>query len=173
LRYIKTWTTRQGEAVITRPIRPEDEPLLVKFHETLSDRSVYLRYLTNLEYSERVAHQRLARICFNDYDRELALVAECKDCNGEPEIMGVARLSKHHYRPEGNFTLLISDRFQGRGIGSELLTHLLEVARREKLERITATMTVDNHPMQQTCKKLGFRLFHAEQGAMVKAVIEL
>jgi hypothetical protein len=34
-------------------------------------------------------------------------------------------------------------------------------------------MTVDNHPMQQTCKKLGFRLFHAEQGAMVKAVIEL
>ena len=88
------------EAVTIRPIRPEDEPLLVKFHETLSDRSVYLRYLTNLEYSERVAHQRLARICFNDYDRELALVAECKDCNGEAEIMGVARLSKHHYRPD-------------------------------------------------------------------------
>ncbi len=173
LKYVKSWTTRQGEAVITRPIRPEDEPLLVKFHETLSDHSVYLRYLTNLEYSERVAHQRLARICFNDYDRELALVAESKDGNGEPEIMGVARLSKHHYRPEGNFTLLINDRFQGRGIGSEMLKHLLDVARAEKLERVTATMTVDNHPMQQTCKKLGFRLFHAEQGALVKAVIEL
>src|SRR5512135_877709 len=173
LRYVKPWTTRQGEEVIIRPIRPEDEPLLVKFHETLSDRSVYLRYLTNLDYSERVAHQRLARICFNDYDRELALVAECQDCDGAPEIMGVARLSKHHYRPEGRFTLLINDHFQGRGIGTELLRHLLDVARGEKLERVTATMTVDNHAMQQTCKKLGFRLFHAEQGAMVKAVIEL
>ena len=80
LRYIKSWTSKQGEAVAIRPIRPEDEPLLVKFHETLSDRSVYLRYLTNLDYSERVAHQRLARICFIDYDREMALVAECKDC---------------------------------------------------------------------------------------------
>jgi acetyltransferase len=173
LKYVKTWTTPRGEAVNIRPIRPEDEPLLVKFHETLSDRSVYLRYLTNLDYSERVAHQRLARICFNDYDREMALVAECQDCNGGPEIMGVARLSKHHYRPEGSFTMLISDRFQGRGIGSELLKHLLDVARDENLERVTATMTVDNHAMQQTCKKLGFRLFHAEQGAMVNAVFEL
>jgi acetyltransferase len=173
LKYVKPWTTPQGEAITIRPIRPEDEPLLVKFHETLSDRSVYLRYLTNLEYSERVAHQRLARICFNDYDRELALVAECKDCNDGAEIMGVARLSKHHYRPEGRFTLLINDHFQGRGIGTELLRHLIEVAREEKLQRVTATMTVDNHAMQQTCKKLGFRLFHAEQGAMVNAVIEL
>jgi acetyltransferase len=173
LKYVKAWTTPKGEAVNIRPIRPEDEPLLVKFHETLSDRSVYLRYLTNLDYSERVAHQRLARICFNDYDREMALVAECEDCNGGPEIMGVARLSKHHYRPEGQFTMLINDHFQGRGIGSELLKHLLDVARDEELERVTATMTSDNHAMQQTCKKLGFKLFHAEQGAMVNAVIEL
>ncbi len=173
LKYVKAWMTPKGEKVNIRPIRPEDEPLLVKFHETLSDRSVYLRYLKNLDYSERVAHQRLARICFNDYDRELALVAECEDCNGEPEIMGVARLSKHHYRPEGSFNLLINDHFQGRGIGTELLKHLLAVAREEKLARVTATMTADNHAMQQTCKKLGFKLFHAEQGAMVNAVIEL
>ncbi len=146
LKYVKSWTTKQGEAVAIRPIRPEDEPLLVKFHETLSDRSVYLRYLTNLDYSERVAHQRLARICFIDYDREMALVAECKDCDGGPEIMGVARLSKHHVRPEGRFTMLINDRFQGRGIGTELLSQMLEVARAEKLERVIAT-----HDRGQPC----------------------
>jgi acetyltransferase len=173
LKYVKPWTTSKGEAANIRPIRPEDEPLLVKFHETLSDRSVYLRYLTNLDYSERVAHQRLARICFIDYDREMALVAECKDCNGGPEIMGVARLSKHHTRSEGRFNMLINDRFQGRGIGTELLSQLLEVARDEKLERVVASMTADNHAMQQTCKKLGFQLRHAEQGTMVEAVIEL
>jgi len=64
----------------------------------------------------------------------MALVAECKDCNGGPEIMGVARLSKRHTRPKGVFTMLINDRFQGRGIGTELLSQLLEVARDEKLE---------------------------------------
>ena len=173
LKYVKPWTTKQGETVIIRPIRPEDEPLLVTFHETLSDRSVYLRYLTNLDYSERVAHQRLARICCTDYDREMALVAECKDCDDKPEIMGVARLSKHHHRSEGRFTMLINDRFQGRGIGAELLRQLLDVARDEGLERVTAEMTADNIAMQHTCKKLGFKLFHAQQGMMAKAVMEL
>ena len=173
LKYVKPWTTAQGETVTIRPIRPEDEPLLVKFHETLSDRSVYLRYLKDFDYSERVAHQRLARICFIDYDREMALVAEGKDCNGAPEIMGVARLSKHHHRPEGVLNLLINDRFQGHGIGRELLGQVLQVARDEKLERVIARMTVDNHAMQQLCKKLGFRLYHKEQGAMVEAMIQL
>ena len=45
-----------------RPVRPEDEPALVRFHETLSDRSVYMRYLQPLLLSLRVAHSRLARI---------------------------------------------------------------------------------------------------------------
>src|SRR5262249_12022820 len=43
--YFSSWTSKQGQALVVRPIRPEDEPLMVKFHGTLSDRSVYLRYL--------------------------------------------------------------------------------------------------------------------------------
>ena len=62
-----------------RPIRPEDEPLMVEFHETLSERTVHLRYFHALKLSRRVAHERLTRICFIDYDREIALVAECTD----------------------------------------------------------------------------------------------
>ena len=62
--------------LLIRPIRPEDEPLLVKFHETLSERSVSLRYFHAMKLSTRVAHERLTRICFIDYDREMALVAE-------------------------------------------------------------------------------------------------
>ncbi len=70
---------RDGNQVTIRPIRPEDEPLMVKFHETLSDRSVYLRYFCSLSLSRRVAHERLLKICFGDYDREMALVAELID----------------------------------------------------------------------------------------------
>ena len=58
---------------------PEDEPLITKFHEKLSERSVYLRYFQPLKLSTRTAHERLTRICFIDYDREMALVAERKD----------------------------------------------------------------------------------------------
>jgi acetyltransferase len=76
LKYVSSWTMKDGSAVTIRPIRPEDEPLLVRFHETLSDRSVYLRYFCSLSLSRRVAHERLLRICFGDYDREIALVAE-------------------------------------------------------------------------------------------------
>jgi len=63
---------KDGSAVTIRPIRPEDEPLLVRFHETLSDRSVYLRYFCSLSLSRRVAHERLLRICFGDYDLDTA-----------------------------------------------------------------------------------------------------
>jgi len=62
--------------VTIRPILPEDEPLLVKFHETLSDKTVMMRYLQPMMLTERLVHERLARICHSDYDREITLVAE-------------------------------------------------------------------------------------------------
>src|SRR6202158_656829 len=78
MQYVTDWTMNNGKELPIRPIRPEDEPLMVKFHETLSDRSVYLRYFGSLSLKRRVAHERLIRICFGDYDRELALVAEIR-----------------------------------------------------------------------------------------------
>ena len=93
--YITTWTDEDGTQVVLRPIRPEDEPLLVKFHGTLSERSVSFRYFHAMKLTARVAHERLTRICFIDYDREMALVADRKNPEtGEHEIRGVGRLSK-------------------------------------------------------------------------------
>ena len=73
---------KDGNEVVIRPIRPEDEPLMVEFHEKLSERSVYLRYFQPLKLRQRTAHERLTRICFIDYDREMALVAERKNADG-------------------------------------------------------------------------------------------
>ena len=64
--YVGSWTARDGEEFSIRPIRPEDEPMLVKFHETLSERTVYQRYLQMLGLKQRVAHERLTHICFID-----------------------------------------------------------------------------------------------------------
>ncbi|MFM9156435.1 MAG: hypothetical protein ACKOPK_00620, partial [Dolichospermum sp.] len=62
--YISNWTLKNGIPVIIRPIRPEDEPLMVEFHKTLSTESVYLRYFHLIKLSQRITHERLTRMCF-------------------------------------------------------------------------------------------------------------
>src|SRR5687768_11763602 len=93
IQYVATTKLKDGTPTTIRPIRPEDEPLMVKFHQTLSDRSVRLRYFHPIKLSARTAHERLIRVCFNDYDREIALVAERQNA-AEREILAVVRLSK-------------------------------------------------------------------------------
>jgi acetyltransferase len=172
--YVAPWTMKEGTEVTIRPIRPEDEPLLVQFHKTLSEESVYFRYFHLIKLSQRVAHERLTRICFIDYDREMALVAERKDPQrGVSEILAVGRLSKLHGTDEAEFALLVSDQYQGLGLGTELLQRLLQVGRQEQIRRINATILFDNHPMQHICEKLGFQLHHSIADSLVNAEIEL
>jgi acetyltransferase len=168
--YIGTREVEDGEEITVRPIRPEDEPKLVTFHERLSERSVYLRYANLMKLEQRVAHDRLARICFIDYDREMALVAERPTDEGEAQIIGVGRLTQQPGRNEAEFAMLVIDEYQGEGIGTELLRRLVEVGQNEGLDRITADILQQNHAMQRVCEKLGFDLARGDGQDMVKAV---
>ena len=105
---------------MVRPIRPEDEPLMIRFHEQLSERSVFLRYFQDLNLSQRTAHERLTRICFIDYDRDMALVA-VRTSKGEPEIVGVGRLCKDHGTASAELAAVVRDDLQGQGLGTELV----------------------------------------------------
>jgi acetyltransferase len=163
VQYVGEWKLKNKKRVVIRPIRPEDEPLMVKFHQTLSEQSVYQRYFSVLGLSQRTAHDRLRRICFNDYDREIALVAEHKETPAaEPRILGVGRLSKLHGVNEGEFAILVSDAWHGQGLGSELLRRVVEVAREEKMERIIGHVLPENHAMSHLCQKVGFKVGHKE-----------
>jgi len=169
-KYVSPWTMKDGTTVTIRPIRPEDEPAMVKFHETLSERSVYLRYFHLLNLEQRVTHERLTRICFIDYDREMALVAERRNAEtGEPEILGVGRMMKVHGTNEGEVAVLVSDHWQGRGLGKELLARLLIVGADEKLSKLTADILPDNRDVMRICEKLGFTLKHSLDDGVVKA----
>jgi acetyltransferase len=149
---------KDGTKVTIRPIRPEDEPVMVNFHEGLSERSVYLRYFSPLKLSERVAHTRLIRICFNDYDREIALVAERNDSKGKSQIMGVVRLSRLHGSNAGEFAVIVTDAWQRKGLGTELTKRMVQIAKDEKLGRLVAYTLRENKDMQQMCKKVGFKV---------------
>lgn len=157
--YASEWTAKDGMRVTIRPIRPEDEPLIVKFHATLSEESVYMRYFHVIGYSQRVAHQRLIRICFIDYDREMVLVVDRKDPqSGEHSILAVGRLNKMHMAPEAEFAILVSDAYQRHGFGGELLRRLVQIGRDEKLQRITANILNGNVGMQRIASNAGFEL---------------
>jgi acetyltransferase len=158
IQYIRPYTLRSGVEVIIRPIRPEDEPLIVAFHGTLSEQSVYLRYFYPMSLEQRIAHERLTRICFIDYDREMVLVAEQSDpTTGQRAIIGVGRLMKLRGRNDAEFAAIVSDAYHGQGLGSELLRRLLAIARDERLDRVVADVLPDNTDMQRVFKKLGFR----------------
>ena len=142
--------------VTIRPIRPEDEPAMVHFHETLSERSVYLRYFHLMNLEQRTTHERLTRICFIDYDREMALVAERRNPEtGEIEILGVGRMTKIHGTNEAEVAVLVSDQWQGRGLGKELLARLLIVGADEKLTKLTADILPDNRDMMRDLREAG------------------
>jgi acetyltransferase len=173
--YVGSHAMRSGEQVTIRPIRPEDEPKLVTFHKKLSERSVYLRYASLMKLEQRVAHERLARICFIDYDREMTLVAERTNDEGEKEIIGAGRLTQQPGRNEAEFGMLVIDDFQEEGIGTELLRRLVQVGEDEGLDRITADILDQNRAMQRVCEKLDFDLVYSDDPAedMVKAVKRL
>jgi acetyltransferase len=172
--YIWAWAMKDGTQVTIRPIRPEDEPLMVKFHGTLSDRTVYLRYFCSLSLAQRTAHERLVRICFSDYEREIVLVAEHRDPkNGELRIFGVGRLNRLKADKETEVAVLVSDQYQHRGLGTELLRRLIKVAKDEKLSRIKAEMLRDNLAIQTIFRRLGFSLRLRGKPTSVQAVLDL
>ncbi|HEX8992901.1 MAG TPA: bifunctional acetate--CoA ligase family protein/GNAT family N-acetyltransferase [Anaerolineales bacterium] len=173
-KYITTWKAKDGRTLTIRPILPEDEPLLAKFHEMLSDRTVFMRYLKPMMLSQRVVHERLARICHCDYDREIVLVAEDPKGPDGAAILGVARLSKlHGSDDEARLTMLIADPYQGLGIGGELASRMVDVARLEHIRRLTAALTPDNAIMRRVFEKLGFSLETSDDNKGMLASQEL
>jgi acetyltransferase len=172
--YVRPWTLRNGTPVTLRPIRPEDEPLMVTFHETLSARSVYLRWLHMLHLSRRTAHEEMIRMCFIDYDRQMALVADYDNPQTrQHEIIGVGCLIKEQSTKSAEIALLVSDQFQRQGLGTELLRQLIQVGRDEHLSRLTGDILAENQGMQEMCKKLGFRLQYSFEDQVVKVELEL
>jgi acetyltransferase len=171
--YVKPFRLSDGTDVGIRPIRPEDEPAIVEFHRELSERSVRLRYFQPLQLGQRTAHERLIRVCFGDYDRELALIVERKRPTGGGEIVAVGRLSKIPGQTGSEFAILISDAWQHRGLGTELLSRLIQIGKDEKVSSIAADILPDNVGMRRVCEKVGFKLKYQPGDGVVRAVLLL
>ena len=176
--YIRAFTLKDGTPVVMRPIRPDDETLLVHFHEKLSEQSVYLRYFHALNLSQRIAHERLSRIASIDYAREIALVVEREipataEAGGGRELLAVARLTRRRSEEDAEFAVLIRDDYQKQGLGTALLAQLLEVARGEKIKRVLGEILPENMGMKHLAEKAGFTLAYEIEEGVTRATLVL
>ncbi|PIE81673.1 MAG: acetyl CoA synthetase subunit alpha [Chloroflexi bacterium] len=169
--HIHTCAANNGEELVYRPIRPEDEPLMVKFHKGISEKSVYLRYFRSYNLDQRIEHQRLTRICFVDYDRTIALVVSRKDDEGNEEIVAAGRLTRSYATDEAEYALLVSDAYQGQGVGTQLLRRLLEIGKAEGVKTVIAYMLPENSGMRHVSQNLGFQFERDED--LLKATLEM
>ncbi len=172
LHYVTNWSLKDETEVIIRPIIPEDEPLVKKFYQDISEKSLKQRYLKVLHYDELIAHDRLVRICFNDYDKEIAIVTEL-DQKDSREILAIARLSKLAGTDDATFAILVKDKWQKRGIGKKLLSSLIDIAKEEGIEYLISSMFTDNVSMQKICRDLGFKIKKSQKSTVVIAELDL
>ena len=147
------WKTRDGTTVLIRFIRPEDEPAMVRFHQTLSSHAVYSRYFHVLPLLRRIAHETLAQSCQNDQSNT-ALVAQ--SLSDPPEILAVARLIKNPTSNDAELSLIVRDCDQHKGLGTELMLQLLRIAKERSLKCLTMEVLRENIEMQDMAVRLGF-----------------
>jgi acetyltransferase len=167
-RYETMWTLRNGQEVLLRPIKPEDEPLWLEMFQSFSEEAIRYRFFQLLKDTP---HEVRVRYCNIDYDREIAVVAELSEENRK-RILGVGRLSIEPDGKTGELAFIIVDQWQGQGLGTKIVDHVLEIAKEMGIETVYAIMLPDNKRALNLTKKMGFKLEHLSDGT-VKGVLDL
>ena len=148
-----TWMAPDGTAVTIRSISAADLALEQEFVEGLSPRTGYQRLMS----VRRPSMEELRRLTDIDHERELALIATTP-VQGRERQIGVARYVKDSAPGDAEFAIVLSDDWQGRGLGTQLLGSLLAAAKSDGLRRLVGTTMSDNDGMLKLARKLGFRL---------------
>ncbi|MEM4729520.1 MAG: GNAT family N-acetyltransferase [Thermoplasmata archaeon] len=157
-------TTKKGIQILLRPVRITDEPLLKDFFYSLSDRSMYRRFI---QARRDMPHERLQEFVVIDYTREMVLVAVVES-EGREEIVGVGQYGIDESRHTAEVALVVRDDYQGKGVGRELLSYLTLLAKRQGLHGFTAEVLADNAPMLSLFEKMGFEIERRTLGDVVE-----
>jgi acetyltransferase len=152
--YTRSVKLRSGPVVTLRAIRPEDEPAWTEMLRRCSPETLHSRFRSTFKIP---THTTAIRFCVNDYDREIAFVAEYDDA-GVRKLAGVARLVADSDHDSAEFAVLVIDEWQNLGLGTVLTEHCLNIARQWGLKRIVAETTADNRRMVGIFERLGFRI---------------
>jgi len=145
-------TTRAGVNLLFRPVKISDEPIVKDFFYSLSDNSMYRRFIS---YRKDMPHERLQDFVVIDYTRKMEILAVLGEEDKE-EIVGLGQFEIEKDTHMAEVAFAVSDKHQNKGIGQELLGYLTYLARRQGLLGFTAEVLLENRPMLHVFEKMGF-----------------
>ena len=174
--YEQTWPLQGGGEYLVRPVRPDDAQMLQRLVRELSPESRYFRFVSQLA---ELPPSMLSRFTLIDYDHEMALVAVLRERSVDEEgevqfaerIVGVSRYVTNPDRTSCEFALLVADDFSGRGLGSRLMTSIMDVARDRGLAEIQGLVLTHNPNMLKLMRRLGFELRPFEEDPDFRLVV--
>jgi acetyltransferase len=162
---VSHWQLSDGTDITLRPIRPEDAEIEQAFVRSLSQEAKYFRFMESIQ---ELSQEMLVRFTQLDYQRELAFIATTK-LDGREVELGVARYFTNPDGESGEFALVVADEWQRKGVGTRLMSCLIEAAREKGFRTLQGEVLANNAKMLQLMTKLGFtsRLKTEEPGVMV------
>jgi acyl-CoA hydrolase/RimJ/RimL family protein N-acetyltransferase len=150
---LETWrTTRTGLNIFLRPAKISDEALLKDFFYALSNDSMYLRFIS---VRKDMPHHRLQDFVVVDYARKMEILAVVQDKEKET-IVGLGQFELNNDLHTAEVALVVKDEYHNQGVGTELLSYLTYLARRQGLLGFTAEVLVENKQMLSLLEKMGF-----------------
>ena len=168
---VSNWQLADGTNIVIRPIRPEDAELVQKFVRELSEETRYFRFMNSVQ---ELSHAMLVRFTQIDYSREIALIAVVKQNDNDIESnetqLGVARYATNPDGESCEFAVVIADSVSGKGLGSKLMTALMDVARANGLKIMQGEVLNNNKHMLNLMKHLGFKIEASREDDSVKTV---
>ena len=166
----RTWLAADGTAVRIRPQRPDDVEREVRFVEGLSEETLYLR----LQYSSRhVSRQDIARLLDLDYRDRMAIAALAGPPQDE-SIIGVSRYARIDGTDQAECAIVVTDAWQGRGVGTELMRSLGVAARRNGIRTLVGTSLAENQRIHAWARRFGFDArTEPDSGGQVRITLDL
>jgi len=158
-------TTPAGCDLMLRAVKISDEPLLKNFFYSLSDQSIYRRFMSQ---RKDMPHERLQDFVIIDYTNEMVILAVRQDGETE-EVVGLGQYGIHPNSHTAEVALVVRDSYQSKGVGTALLSYLTELAKKEGLMGFTAEVLMENAAMMHLFEKMGFDI----QRRSEEGVIEL
>jgi acetyltransferase len=149
---IQNWQLADGTEVTIRPIRPEDADMEREFVQRLSPEAKFFRFRHSLQ---ELTEEMLVRFTQIDYHREMALLATIRQDGREFEL-GVTRYIVNPDGMSAEFALVVDDAWQNKGIGSRLLSALIEAARERGVKTLVGGILAQNSRMIDLAKSIGF-----------------
>jgi acetyltransferase len=142
-----------GQSILLRPIRAEDEPAYLRLFASLPAEDVFMRFMSHLK---ALSHNLAARLTQIDYDREMALVLIGESESGEPELCGGVRISADADNERAEFAILLRRDMTGMGLGPLMMQRIIRYARSRGVREIFGDVLGENTPMLKLCKAFGF-----------------